>query len=536
MIIDSGAETEHPVFKDFFFSQESVTIKDNEVYHACSITDELGHGTAISGIIHKQLPDAELILIKLLISNELGVKCEDLVAALQYVIDHIECDIVNISLGTTEYSAELLYLCEQLSDKGIILVSAFDNAGAISFPAYFNCVFGIDSSDGLGRNKDYIYVEDSCVNLICRGGNMRLAWKGGTYLLNQGTSFSAAYATTYIGKLLLEGCRPEHVRCLLKENAVKSIKEKKASFFHKISMVPFEISKAVIFPYNKETESLIKLAEHVPFEIKDVYDERRFGNIGRTVSDFSGKYVFKIKSLEQINLEGIDTLILGHTKKMSFYLQEQLRDRIVPLCKEHDINIYAFDGEALDKYLEDEKPYIYIPEISEDDFKIQNYGKMFHPSIPIICVMGTSARQGKFTLQVKLRKIFSDMGYSVGQVGTEPHSLLFGMDACIPYGYSSTVNLDPYELMMAVNQTIYNVSISSRQPDLIITGGQSGTAPLAFSNVGQLPIFQMAFLSSVMPDIVILCVNADDDEVLHSINSALKAQKTGYNLCPLHVL
>ena len=141
------------------------------------------------------------------------------------------------------------------------------------------------------------------------------------------------------------------------------------------------------------------------------------------ISDFSGKYVFKIKSLEQINLEGIDTLILGHTQKMSFYLQEQLRDRIVPLCKEHDINIYAFDGEALNKYLEDEKPYIYIPEISEDDFKIQNYGKMFHPSIPIICVMGTSARQGKFTLQVKLRKIFSDMGYSVGQVGTEPHSL-----------------------------------------------------------------------------------------------------------------
>ena len=45
-------------------------------------------------------------------------------------------------------------------------------------------------------------------------------------------------------------------------------------------MVPFEISKAAIFPYNKEMESLIKLAEHVPFEIKDVYDERRFGNIG----------------------------------------------------------------------------------------------------------------------------------------------------------------------------------------------------------------------------------------------------------------
>ena len=512
VIIDSGVEGNHPVFNDFCFSDKSGMVKDGEFFNSCYDTDELGHGTAIAGIIHKQIPKAELIVVKIFVSNELVVGCDNLVMALKYVSDHIECDIINMSLGTTEYSSELLEVCEQLYKKNIILVSAFDNAGAISFPAYFDSVIGIDSTDSLGRNKDYIYVEDSCVNLMFRGGNKRLAWKNGTYVLNQGTSFSAAYATAYIGKLLLDGCSPDNIRSILKENAVKCIKnEKNQLFYKKISTIPFKISKAAIFPFNKETESLVRLAEHLPFEIKAVYDERHFGNIGRIVSDFTGQYVFTVKALEQIELTDIDTLILGHTRKMSFMLQKQLRDEIIPMCRENNINVYAFDDETLNKYDKNKKTYIYYPAIRVDDFKIQNYGKLFHPSIPIICVMGTSAKQGKFTLQVRLHQILSSMGYSVGQVGTEPHSLLFGMDACIPYGYSSTVALDSYELMQAVNQAIFNVSISQKQPDLIITGGQSGTIPLAFGNIAQLPISQMAFLMAVMPDIVILCINADDD-------------------------
>lgn len=51
---------------------------------------------------------------------------------------------------------------------------------------------------------------------------------------------------------------------------------------------------------------------------------------------------------------------------------------------------------------------------------------LYRISTPVLAVCGTSSKQGKFTLQLELRKRFCEMGYKVGQIGTEPNSLLLG--------------------------------------------------------------------------------------------------------------
>lgn len=101
------------------------------------------------------------------------------------------------------------------------------------------------------------------------------------------------------------------------------------------------------------------------------------------------------------------------------------------------------------------------------------------------------------------------MGYKVGQIGTEPTSLLFGMDYVFPMGYESTVNLTNHEIVQYLNMCINN--ISNDENDLIIVGSQSGTLTYDLRNLKYYNIEQYLFLLGTQPDGIILCINPYDD-------------------------
>jgi uncharacterized NAD-dependent epimerase/dehydratase family protein len=103
------------------------------------------------------------------------------------------------------------------------------------------------------------------------------------------------------------------------------------------------------------------------------------------------------------------------------------------------------------------------------------------------------------------------MGYRVGQLGTEPHSKLFGMDAVFPNGYASTVEADlalhPELLDRAMRQIAWR-----RRPDLILVGAQSGTIPFDLADHRTLSLPTLAFLMGTKPDACVLVVNAIDGQ------------------------
>lgn len=136
-------------------------------------------------------------------------------------------------------------------------------------------------------------------------------------------------------------------------------------------------------------------------------------------------------------------------------------------------------------------------------------GKLFSIQSPVLGVFGTSQRQGKFTLQLLLRKWFIDKGYEVGQLGTEPESILFGMDEIFPFGHESTVNLSGEDSIEYLNLLMHQ--IDARGKELIIVGCQSGLIPANYFNVHQFTVSQINFLMGTLPDIVILCVNKFDE-------------------------
>lgn len=176
VVIDTGVDNSHSIFTDnpirginIRYGCEDTIICDN------NIVDEIGHGTAVCGILRKNCPDAEIFMVKIY-QKDLITEEELLIKSLEYIDLHIKCNIINMSLGILSNSERLHNICKKLRNKGCVLVAAFDNTGAVSYPAAYGEVLGVDASVKCIYPEDYIYVENSIVNLYAKSGNTRLAW------------------------------------------------------------------------------------------------------------------------------------------------------------------------------------------------------------------------------------------------------------------------------------------------------------------------------------------------------------------------
>lgn len=66
----------------------------------------------------KQINGVELFMVKLFDSNALDVDEDLLCFALEYILYHVKCDIINMSLGTCLMESERLYqICRQLYER-----------------------------------------------------------------------------------------------------------------------------------------------------------------------------------------------------------------------------------------------------------------------------------------------------------------------------------------------------------------------------------------------------------------------------------
>ena len=510
VVIDSGVDLGHDVFRGS--SRISPFMEDH------CISDSAGHGTAVCAILHKNAPNAQIKVAKLF-NEALTSETEELVSLLEYIDAEVDCQIINMSIGVRNSDKKLYAVCERLCKKGIIIVAAFDNAGAVSYPAAYPFVVGVDSHPHC-KATEYHFVEDSIVTLFAKGGFHRLAWVNTPYIISQGTSFAAPYVSAEIIKILEGGATPEEVIVKLKENA-QLCYESKNKLEKPCLGLPMMIKKAAAFPYNKEMHSLLNYKDMLMFELVDIYDTKYSGLPGKTVSSINNKTHMIVKNVNEFDPSDIDTLILGHTIEIEKHIGESHVLELIQACLENNIQIYSFDNrikEHLDGF---NIAGIKVAWPSQNATIRTNYrfGKLYQLKTPVLSVFGTSSQQGKFTLQLELRRMFIEAGFKVAQFGTEPNSLLFGMNVVYPLGYGATIDYSGKEAVMAINEIMYH--LDELECDIIITGAQSGTTPLLFDNVAQLTFNQIDQLVGVNPDAVVLCVNPHDE--LEYITRTIKA-------------
>lgn len=507
VVIDTGFDKNMVDKYENFCKINGITIRkeqDNFVY-LNDYNDTIGHGTIVCSVLNTYLTQKiELFIIKIF-DKKLQCDVDLLIEALNYCCFRIKCDAIQISLGTLYTNQALLEIINKIASKGILIISAFDNEKCLSYPAAYPNVLGVDITSQYHKIEDFDIVESNIIDV--RGADAYYRTKGlaTQKRIVRGSSFYCSYILALIIN--------ENDGNFQKANVLNKLK-KHAKCVYKIGNSNYkklkEVSKAIVFPINKETNSIAAFERLIPFEIVDYFDIRQSGKVNKIVKNLLGYSENDkiIKNIQNLNWEdNFDTVICGHVGEVSSILGKDILEEISQKCLKYDKILWCFDNGShiARKYPELDIRY---PIMSRDVLPQYRFGKLRSPGIPIVGVFGTSARQGKMTIQLYLREAFKNRGFKIKNIGSEPESPLFGFEFSYVFGYGSTDLLNPQEMILTLNEAVFE--LEKENCDLIVAGSQSGTVAYQLKNLDMIPLKQYYFLLGVQPDSIILCINGYD--------------------------
>lgn len=96
VIIDSGVDIQYMELQSKMI--EGISIDSDGIHHG-DISDQIGHGTAICGIIFRHIPNAHIFVIKIIKDTNDLIDEKFLYVALNYVYENIDCHVINMSMG-----------------------------------------------------------------------------------------------------------------------------------------------------------------------------------------------------------------------------------------------------------------------------------------------------------------------------------------------------------------------------------------------------------------------------------------------------
>lgn len=514
-VVDTGLDSTHGAIH---FPANGVTITHHGMDYGIEpgTTDTIGHGTAVCNCIKRVAKDVDLFVVNAFDDTD-QIDVERLTYALNYISDNVPCDIVHISSGITDFTtvSPLHEACKKLVDQGRIVVSAFDNYGAISYPAAFPEVIGVDMSIACSNMLEYEYVESDLVNVRAQGVSLRVPWAGHTYRIVTGTSFSSAFITGIIAIFLQYGYRRlDDIRKQLKKYAVI---QHTPSYYEETGR-PFIIHEAIALPFNKEMHLLAAKSLQTDFVIRDFFTYKYTGQVHKRISEVLHQSVdqdYMLKNVDTIPWEeAFDTVIVGHLGNLSRLVKKNLKAEILENCLIYRKNLYMLDYDEVDdtvlQRFREKGLQIFCPGYDVKNLPKGIFGRMHVISTPIVGVFGTSSIQGKFNLQLELKRLFCSRGFTVGHLSTEATGFLLGADEVFPFGYHSTVTVSGIDAVIAINNLLHKIE-ENTHPDIIIAGSQSLSVQSSSGNIGAYPCAQTELLFALDADVIILCVNYTDE-------------------------
>jgi len=206
--IDSGISTKH-------IDGSRVIQGCNYVFPESDTQDRIGHGTATAGLvlgaesqgIAGVCPDALAVPLVVVDVYPSGVTKNGGTAALCEAIydavDTYDCQIVNMSLCTTEDSAELRAAADYAESRGVVLIAAVGNGGEDGrayYPAAYETVVAVGSSDG----DQVAAFSQSGADILAPGVDLLTATNlnAGTPTSVTGTSYSCALISGICARII----------------------------------------------------------------------------------------------------------------------------------------------------------------------------------------------------------------------------------------------------------------------------------------------------------------------------------------------
>jgi len=543
-ILDSGIEYQHKNFRNVSIKHTYKT--DNSFSSPLNID----HGTSVADVLKKSieknghLQHVELYDIQVYDEFE-NITNENIIKGIEYCINN-NIDIINISLGVPSDSPNksLYDICYKAYKKDIIIVASGYYMDISCFPASFPFVFGVTGGTITSLKKYGIQVGDD-IELIGRGSLQRVATLNNNTRFVAGTSFAAAHLSGIICSLkqqnkslsfqdikkhlFLYGQKniplivqsnkrkdgsDNNINFSVNSNYWKKIekyfnREEKFGWMNKISIYPVSI---------KEFSGLELFLDMCPFNVIDFIDLPSSITKNNEITINNNKIKKKWKKEHLSN--DIDTLVLGYANDLALQMNSKFYNELLHFYAKNKVSIFALNKTELSEYktiyskYNDEEPRQYFPAILKQDIPYFNYlkksGKI---STPVLGIAGLTAQSGKFTTQLKIKKLLNHQKYKVGWLSTEPQGELFGADISFPYGLRSNVDFGLEEWPQLLSSIIKGIEYTNN-PDIIITGHQSGLIPFSKnlslnSNYGN--FCSLYFFGGISPDAVVLNASINDD-------------------------
>ena len=113
-LLDSGVSSSF--LKQYSLSINGTTVMDGRIVPG-EFEDVFGHGTAVYSLLSGLTDNCDITAIKLYDTPD-NLTCSAIEDALEYVEKHLACDIVHLSLGTTDPPSDRLEYLPQSPEEG----------------------------------------------------------------------------------------------------------------------------------------------------------------------------------------------------------------------------------------------------------------------------------------------------------------------------------------------------------------------------------------------------------------------------------
>ena len=210
-VLDTGVDIHHSDLQSSLmggFNFISPNLLPDDIADGLGDNPAYGHGTMVAGIIHRIAPDATIMPLRVLNGDGTGT-LSDVLAALAYAVQS-GAKIINLSLGTYEYSQFLEEAIQDAQAKGVLIVASAGN-NSTNAPHYPAAYAGVQSVTSVEENyaKSGFGNYGSWVRFVAPGDGIASDFPGSTTAVGEGTSFAAPFVSGAAALLLSLNTNPD---------------------------------------------------------------------------------------------------------------------------------------------------------------------------------------------------------------------------------------------------------------------------------------------------------------------------------------
>lgn len=212
-IVDTGIDTAHP---DLVGNLKGGV---SEVGYTRSYKDDNGHGTHVAGIVASVdnsigvvgvAPRADLYAVKVLNRSGSGY-LSDIINGLDWAVAN-DMQVVNMSLGTSSYSALFDTAVQRTVAAGVVVVAAAGNSGdgidTVNYPAKFAGVIAVSATGSNDVLASYS-SRGPAVDLAAPGSAVYSTYYKSSYATLSGTSMASPHVAGTAALVLTSPIGPD---------------------------------------------------------------------------------------------------------------------------------------------------------------------------------------------------------------------------------------------------------------------------------------------------------------------------------------